>query len=81
MAEDDTDATQVSNAQAQRQLDTCAEGVQIGSLSRFMGSEATNYTAGLEDLYEKMLSKLDSLSCLVEKTSAKVHELVNSTSR
>ncbi|WJZ92876.1 hypothetical protein VitviT2T_011850 [Vitis vinifera] len=74
MAEDDTDATRVSKAQAQRELDTCAEGVQIGSLRRLMGSEATNYTAGLEDLYEKMLAKLDSLARLVEKTSAKVHE-------
>lgn len=80
MAEDDTDATRVSKAQAQRELDTCAEGVQIGSLRRLMGSEATNYTAGLEDLYEKMLAKLDSLARLVEKTSAKVHEQVKSTS-
>ena len=80
MAEDDNDATQVTKAHDQRQLDTCAEGVLIGSLSRLMGSEATNYTAGLEDLYEKMLSKLDSLARLVEKTSAKVHEQVNSTS-
>lgn len=79
MVEDDSDATRVSKAQAQRELDACAEGVQIGSINRLMGSEATNYTAELEDLYEKMLANLDSLARLVEKTSAKVHEQVKSS--
>lgn len=31
------------------------EGIQIGTLSRLMGSEAMNYATGLQDLYEKML--------------------------
>ncbi|KAK9290273.1 hypothetical protein L1049_008440 [Liquidambar formosana] len=61
-------------AKDQRELDMCAEGFEIGSLSRLMGSEAANYTAGLEDLYEKMLAKLESLARLVEKSSAKVLE-------
>lgn len=60
----------------QRDLDMCAEGFDVGSLSRLMGSEAVNYTAGLEDLYSKMLVKIENLSRLVEKTSAKVLEQV-----
>lgn len=56
----------------QRDLDMCAEGFDVGNLNKLMGSEAVNYTAGLENLYSKMLIKIESLSRLVEKSSAKV---------
>ncbi|XP_022748424.1 BRCA1-A complex subunit Abraxas 1-like isoform X2 [Durio zibethinus] len=58
----------------QSQLDMCTEGMQIGRLSRLIGPEAVSYTSGLEDLYEKMLSKIESLARLVEASSAKVLE-------
>ncbi|MBA0706906.1 hypothetical protein Golax_018989 [Gossypium laxum] len=58
-------------------LDTCAEGMQVGRLSLLIGPGATNYTAGLEDLYEKMLSKIESLARVVETSSAKVLEQEN----
>ncbi|XP_021289016.1 uncharacterized protein LOC110420142 [Herrania umbratica] len=61
----------------QSELDMCAEGMQIGRLSRLIGPEAVNYTAGLEDLYQKMLSKIESLARLVETSSAKVLEQEN----
>ncbi|XWS55475.1 hypothetical protein CRYUN_Cryun09bG0003400 [Craigia yunnanensis] len=61
----------------QSELDMCAKGMQIGRLSRLVGPEAVNYTAGLEDLYERMLSKIESLARLVEASSAKVLEQEN----
>ncbi|XWS43895.1 hypothetical protein CRYUN_Cryun16bG0144000 [Craigia yunnanensis] len=61
----------------QSELDMCAEGMQVGKLSQLIGPEAVNYTAGLEDLYEKMLSKIESLARLVEVSSAKVIEQEN----
>ncbi|XWS67300.1 hypothetical protein CRYUN_Cryun05aG0275600 [Craigia yunnanensis] len=64
-------------AKDQSELDMCAQGMQIGRLSRLIGPEAVNYTAGLEDLYEKMLSKIESLARLVEASSAKVLEQVS----
>lgn len=64
-------------AKDQTELNMCAEGFEVGNLSRLMGSEASNYTAGLEDLYEKMLAKLEGLARLVEKSSAKVLEQEN----
>ncbi|XP_022765852.1 uncharacterized protein LOC111310671 [Durio zibethinus] len=64
-------------AKDQSELDMCAEGMQIGRLNRLIGPEAVNYTAGLEDLYEKMLSKIKSLARLVEASSAKVLEQEN----
>lgn len=60
----------------QKELNTWAEGFDIGRLNRLMGSEAANYTAELEDLYNKMLAKLDGLTMQVEKSSAKVLEQV-----
>ncbi|KAF3448037.1 hypothetical protein FNV43_RR08745 [Rhamnella rubrinervis] len=77
MSEDQNDdclgrMKQVSKDQSD--LDMCAEGFDVGILNRLMGSEAVNYTAGLENLYSKMLIKLESLSRLVEKSSAKVLE-------
>lgn len=59
----------------QRQLDTCAEGFEVTRLSTLMGSEAA-YTTELEDLYGKMLAKIEGLSRLVEETNAKVLEQV-----
>ncbi|KDP22827.1 hypothetical protein JCGZ_00414 [Jatropha curcas] len=61
----------------QKELDKCAEGFAVSSLSRLMGSEASNYTAGLENLYEKMLAKIDSLARKVENSNAKVLEQEN----
>ncbi|PQP97905.1 uncharacterized protein Pyn_28198 [Prunus yedoensis var. nudiflora] len=61
----------------QSELDMCSEGLEVGSLSRLMGSEAANYATGVEDLYEKMLVKIESLTTLVEKSSAKVLEQEN----
>ncbi|KAL2557855.1 hypothetical protein Fot_02594 [Forsythia ovata] len=61
----------------QKKLDMCAEGFEIGRMSRLVGSEAASYTGELEDLYDKMLSKIDGLSRLVEQTSAKVVEQEN----
>ncbi|KAF8402564.1 hypothetical protein HHK36_010650 [Tetracentron sinense] len=58
-------------------LDMCAEGFEVGRLSRLMGFEAANYTSELEDLYGKMLAKLEGLAQLVEKSSARVLEQVN----
>ena len=61
----------------QKELDICAEGFEVGNLSRMIGSEATHYTSGLEDLYEKMLVKVETLARLVENSSAKVLEQVS----
>uniref|UniRef100_A0A2C9V9T6 Uncharacterized protein n=1 Tax=Manihot esculenta TaxID=3983 RepID=A0A2C9V9T6_MANES len=58
----------------QRELDMCAEDFPVSNLSRLIGSEASNHTAGLENLYEKMLAKIDSLARQVEKSNAKVFE-------
>lgn len=64
-------------AKDQSELDMCAEGMQIGRLNQLIGPEAVNYTAGLEDLYKKMLCKIESLARLVEASSAKVVEQEN----
>lgn len=61
----------------QRELDTCADGFDVGRLNRLVGSDATNYTSGLEDLYEKMLVKIENLARQVEGSSAKVLEQVS----
>ncbi|KAI4356073.1 hypothetical protein L6164_000124 [Bauhinia variegata] len=58
----------------QRELDMCAEGFEIGRLRGLVGSEATNYTENLEDLYEKMLVKMENLARMVEDSSAKLYE-------
>lgn len=64
-------------SKVQRELDFCAEGLEVGDLRRLMGTEAANYTSGVEDLYEKMLAKVENLARLVEKSSAKVLEQEN----
>ncbi|KAI7997386.1 hypothetical protein LOK49_LG10G02368 [Camellia lanceoleosa] len=61
----------------QKELDLCAEEFDVGRLSRLMGPEASNYTGELEDLYKKMLAKVDGLARLVEKSSARVLEQEN----
>lgn len=63
----------------QKELNIFAEGFEIGRLNRLMGPEAANYTVELEDLYHKMLSKLDELTRLVEWSSAKVLEQVRTS--
>ncbi|CAI9768414.1 unnamed protein product [Fraxinus pennsylvanica] len=65
----------------QKQLDMCADGFEIGRLSKLVGSEATHLTAELEELYHKMLAKLDGLSKVVEQGSAKVPEQVRILSK
>ncbi|XP_071910298.1 uncharacterized protein [Coffea arabica] len=79
MAEDDQRETLGSlkkDLNDQKELDLCAEDFEVGRLNRLMGSQAANYTAELEDLYNKMLAKLDGLSRLVENSSAKVLEQI-----
>lgn len=61
----------------QKELDMCAQGFEVARFSKLMGSNAANYTAEVEDLYDKMLAKLDSLARLVEKSSARVLEQVS----
>lgn len=58
----------------QKELDVCAQGFEVARFSKLMGSNAANYTGEVEELYDKMLAKLDSLARLVEKSSAKVLE-------
>ncbi|KAL5133241.1 hypothetical protein HKD37_03G006604 [Glycine soja] len=71
---DETMGKMKQAAKDQRELDQCAEGFEVGRLGRMMGSEAKNYTEGLEELYQKMLVKIENLSGLVEKSSAMVIE-------
>lgn len=60
-----------------KELDSMVEGFEIGNLKRLMGPEANAYAAGLEEMYEKMLTKISSLARQVEKSSARVLELVS----
>ncbi|CAN0879647.1 BRISC complex subunit Abraxas 2 [Linum grandiflorum] len=64
-------------AKDQKELDMCAEGYGVASLSRLMGEEATSYTAGLENMYDKMLVKIESLVRQVESNNAKVLQMEN----
>jgi hypothetical protein len=61
----------------QKELDMVAEGFCVKDLGKLMGSETLNSTMSLEDLYEKMLGKLDNLARQVEKSNAKVLEMVS----
>ncbi|XP_004305104.1 PREDICTED: uncharacterized protein LOC101305783 [Fragaria vesca subsp. vesca] len=58
----------------QSELDMWAEGLEVSSLSRLMGLEAASYTSGVEELYGKMLVKIESLAREVEDSSAKIRE-------
>lgn len=64
-------------AKDQKDLEAYAVGYELGSLSRLMGSDAVSYMGGVEELYEKMLAKLDSLARQVEGSSSKVLEMEN----
>ncbi|XP_050236614.1 uncharacterized protein LOC126686546 [Mercurialis annua] len=61
----------------QKELDLCAEGFEVKDLSRLIGSEASGYTLGLENMYEKMLVKIESLARQVETSNANVLEQEN----
>ncbi|XP_047328058.1 uncharacterized protein LOC124931595 [Impatiens glandulifera] len=61
----------------QKELDMVADGFHISRLNSLMGPEAANYTSELDNLYVKMLAKLEKLGRLVEKSSAKVSEQEN----
>lgn len=83
MVEDDNDeslAAKNNQLKDQKQLDSCTEGFEIGRLSKLMGAEAA-YTAEMEELYDKMLAKIDGLSRLVEQSNAKVLEQENHNMR
>lgn len=76
MSEDvksETDDVSLSSKN-QSQLDLCADGFQIKRLENLTGPVASGYTAEVEDLYSKMIGKLNGLARLVEKSSAKVLE-------
>lgn len=62
--------------QSQSQLDLCADGFQLKRLENLTGPVASGYTAEVEDLYSKMIGKLNGLARLVEKSSIKVLEQV-----
>ncbi|KAI3771114.1 hypothetical protein L6452_02270 [Arctium lappa] len=55
----------------------CDQSFKIGRLKSLMGSEAANYTAELEELYNNMINKLNGLAKLVEQSSARVLEQEN----
>lgn len=60
----------------QSQLDLCADGFQVKRLENLTGPIASGYTSEVEDLYGKMIEKLNKLARRVEKSSAKVLEQV-----
>ncbi|XP_021769642.1 uncharacterized protein LOC110733877 [Chenopodium quinoa] len=63
-------------AKDQKDLEAyAAAGYELGSLSRLVGSDAVSYVSGVEELYEKMLAKLDCLATQVEGSSSKVLEM------
>ncbi|CAH2054482.1 unnamed protein product [Thlaspi arvense] len=62
----------------QKEMDALADGLQVENLKRLVGAEAANYTGGIEEMYERMLAKVESLASEVEKSSARVLELVQS---
>uniref|UniRef100_A0A2P2NP63 Uncharacterized protein n=1 Tax=Rhizophora mucronata TaxID=61149 RepID=A0A2P2NP63_RHIMU len=64
------ETNQISRDQCE--LDTCAEGFGIANLRRLVGSDASNYTASLEELYENMLAKIDNLARQAEKSNAMI---------
>jgi len=73
---DDRLAGMKQAANDQRELDGCVEGFEVGKLSRMVGSDARSYTEGLEELYKKMLVKIQNLTSLVDESSAMVLEQV-----
>lgn len=61
----------------QKEMNMCGEGFEIARFSKLMGSDAANYTAELENLYDQMIAKLEGLVSSVEISSAKVLEQEN----
>ncbi|CAN0905799.1 hypothetical protein LINGRAHAP2_LOCUS23873 [Linum grandiflorum] len=51
-------------AKDQKEMDMRAEGYGVASLSSLMGEEKTSYTEGLENRYDKMLVKIESLESI-----------------
>lgn len=68
-------------AKYQNEVDMIAEGFPVTKLGRLMGPEASSYTAELEEMYEKMLKKVDSLARLVENSSAQVLQMEQHNSK
>lgn len=65
----------------QKEIDELADELHVGNLKRLVGAEAANYTGGIEEMYEKMLAKIESLASDVEKSSARVFEQVQNHSK
>ncbi|CAL9051540.1 unnamed protein product [Musa banksii] len=61
----------------QHLLDLPAEGYGLDRLGKLVGPAVTEYASELEDLYGKMLLKLENLSRLVEESSSRVLEQEN----
>ncbi|KAL9242572.1 hypothetical protein vseg_016558 [Gypsophila vaccaria] len=60
----------------QKELDAyVAGGYDVASLCRLVGGDAVGYMSSVEELYDKMLSKLHGLARAVESSSARVLEL------
>ncbi|EPS74218.1 hypothetical protein M569_00537, partial [Genlisea aurea] len=66
-------ASKKRQSKDQDQLNTCAEGFDVGRLGRLMASEGGD-AQEVEDLYDGMVAKIDSLCRLVEQTNARVRE-------
>ncbi|KAG0463638.1 hypothetical protein HPP92_019198 [Vanilla planifolia] len=66
---------------AQRLLGLATEGFKMEQLAHLVGPGGAEYVSELEDLYRKMLLKLERLASLVEKSSAKVLEQENKNSK
>lgn len=64
-------------AAAQRLLHSSVEGFTMERLAHLVGPGVAEYASELEDLYRKMLLKLEGLARLVEKSSARVLEQEN----
>ncbi|KAJ0234008.1 hypothetical protein HA466_0275690 [Hirschfeldia incana] len=61
----------------QKEIDALADGFRVGDLKRLVGAEAASYTGAIEEMYERMLAKVESLASEVENSSAKVLEQEN----
>lgn len=57
-------------------MDWSVEGFGVERLEGLMGERAAEYARELEELYGKMMGKLEGLVRLVEESSAKVQEQV-----
>ncbi|KAL1808116.1 hypothetical protein ACET3Z_025106 [Daucus carota] len=79
MSEDDKSDSDDMNlaSKNQSQLDICADGFQLKQLENLTGPVASGYTGQVEELYSKMIAKLNGLAKLVEQSSATVLEQEN----